>query len=272
MRAPLCAMTGGKGKTVPVAVNSLPLRKDLSYLQLCKSAGGWNEHQRGKPCAIPYRCMASYEAEVVMLPVWVIHWHLLMFDITEYATPFPEGSHYPISSMPKPVPLHKYADMTIPACPTWLLMFQFLGARSPSVILRSHLSLWCLFALGVGDQVPSHEDRPRIKLNSVKRYWLSKHWQSDWWVGLPNSVLGRCDLLRICLYNVCPCAGDSVHGSTEIPASHPPKLHTSITLSWNICCGACWDKGFLFYLKDRKLLLFCSLLYCVAAHFFPGLA
>ena len=94
MREPLCAVTGGKGKTVPVAVNSLPQHKGLSYLQLCKSVGRWNVHQRGKPCAAPCQCMASYKTEVVMLPAlysqYVIHWLLLtLLDVTEYATPVP---------------------------------------------------------------------------------------------------------------------------------------------------------------------------------------
>lgn len=124
MRELSCAMTSGKGKTAPVAVNSLPWHKDLGYVQLFKSAGGWDVHQRGKPCAVPYRCMASYKMGVVMLPTpytqyessTTISWRCSVSQNMPLL--FPEGSHHPLSSMPKPAPLHKCADVIVPACPT----------------------------------------------------------------------------------------------------------------------------------------------------------
>lgn len=175
--------------------------------------------------------------------------------------------------MPKPIPCHECTDVTILACSTWSLIFQFLHARSPSVIFRPCLSLWFLFAPRVSDQVPSHEDRPRIKLNSVKHYCLHKHWHSDWWASIPNSLLGRCDLLRTCQYNVGPEQGTVWMAAQRYQCLLPQRYIMYLKGTWGNT-----SKVLAFYETpdvmpaQRKAsfsiwragsFLFCSLLYCV---------
>lgn len=202
------------------------------------------------------------ETQVVILPAPCSQYESWLFP----------GSHYLMSSTPKPIPCHECTDVTILACSTWSLIFQFLHARSLSVIFRPCLSLWLLLARRVGDQVPSQEARPKIKLNSVKHCCLHKHWHSDWWASLPNSVLGRCDLLRTCQYNVCCEQGTVWMAAQRYQCLLPQRyiMHLKgITLLWNTWCYACSGKGFLFYLKDRKLsILFTSVLCLLHMGFF----
>lgn len=137
---------------------------------------------------------------------------------------FPEGSCYLLPSVPKPprshfsppIPLRRCAGMHVPHvhshCSWW-------EQETP-------LSLWLLFALGMGHQVPPHEDRPRTKLNSVKCYW--PYWQSHWCSMSPKLSPWKTWFAKDLpceQYNVSPCIGDSVQGTAEIWTSPQLELY-----------------------------------------------
>lgn len=92
VKAPLCAMTRGKGKRFQFQWTvSLNTKVSALYSSVHQWVG--EMYIRGEaPCCCLSMCgLLQNRSDIAcyLLPVWVIHWHPLMLGITEYATPVP---------------------------------------------------------------------------------------------------------------------------------------------------------------------------------------
>lgn len=87
---------------------------------------------------------------------------------------------------------------------------------------------------------------------------------TDWWVGLPSSLFGRCDLLSMCHYDVYTWATDSTWQHRD-PGVFPHQ--TSILASPFYGMAVVVSAERLPFLSKAQKTLFCSCLCCVAACF-----